>query len=537
VENSCDDQSETIAFLATPQAYGLAADARVERIDTHAACVFLVGGTVYKLKRAVQFPFLDFSTSERRRVFCADEVRLNRRTAPALYLGVAPIRRENGRLVLGETVPPDAVTAPAEDWVVVMRRFEEEKLLARVADRGELTAQIVAQLARSIASFHATAKIEPDNGGGEVLRHTVAMDVQQMQARGELLDPRLSAELARLMPAEAERQSTLADRRRAIGAVRRCHGDLHLKNIYLDASGPLAFDGIEFNDRLSCIDVLYDLSFLLMDLDFRGLRSFANLALNTWLWHSHEKDADALAALALLPVYLARRAAIRAHVDAAGVPHLRDDAEAARQRDVARRYQSYARALFPPPAPKLVAVGGLSGTGKTTLAMALAPDFAPTPGAVVLRSDVLRKRLAGVALEERMPQGWYTQENSAAIYVELHRLAGIALAAGRSVILDGVYARPEERQAAEDVAREAGVDFAGLWLQAPTPILKARVADRTADASDATVAVVERQTQYALGEIAWRRLDAGQGLEALRAQAVAALAGLTQINAAPNFKV
>jgi predicted kinase len=348
------------------------------------------------------------------------------------------------------------------------------------------------------------------------------MDVQQMGARAELLDARLSQELAQLMPAEAARQSSLADRRRAIGAVRRCHGDLHLKNIYLGGHGPQPFDGIEFNDRLSCIDVLYDLSFLLMDLDFRDRRDLANLALNTWLWHSPERDEAALQALALLPIYLARRGAIRAHVDAASVPHIEDEAAARRERDLARRYQAYARALFPPPTPRLLAIGGLSGSGKTTLAMALAPQIGPTPGAVVLRSDVLRKRLAGVALDERMPAGRYTPDNAAAVYDELHRLAGIALAAGRSVILDGVYARPAERAAAEDVARGAGVGFAGLWLQAPAATLKQRVAARTGDASDATVAVVERQAGYELGEISWRRLDAGQELAVLRAQAQAA---------------
>ncbi|MGE0152375.1 MAG: AAA family ATPase [Reyranellaceae bacterium] len=520
---ACDDQAAVIEFLSSPQAYGLAAGARVERIDTHAAAVFLVGERVYKLKRAVRFPFLDFSTGDRRRRFCADEVTLNRRTAPDLYLGVAPVLRANGGLRLGPVVPPDRVPEEAEDWVVVMRRFEQETLLARVAERGELTAAMVSELARAIARFHAQARREPGNGGGEVLRHTVAMDVQQMQARGDLLDAGLTVELARLMPQEAARQAALADRRRASGAVRRCHGDLHLKNIYLAASGPQPFDGIEFNDRLSCIDILYDLSFLLMDLDFRGLRELANLALNTWLWHSDEKDEEALAALALLPIYLARRSAIRAHVDAAGVPHVEDAAEAVRQRATARRYQAYARALFPPARPQLVAVGGLSGTGKTTLAMALAPDLDPAPGAVVVRSDVVRKRLAGIALEERMPAGWYTPQHSAAVYDEVHRLAAIALQAGRSVILDAVYARPQERAAAEDVARSAALPFAGLWLEAPTATLKRRVAARQADASDATVAVVDRQAEYAVGDIAWRRLDATQELGELRRRAASVL--------------
>lgn len=514
-EPECDDQSETIAFLSTPHAYGLPPSGQVERIDTHAAAVFLVGDRVYKLKRAVKFPFLDFSTLERRCRFCADEVTLNRRTAPDLYLGVAPILADRNGLRLGPVISPEAATEEAKDWVVVMRRFDQERLLAKVAERGELTPALISDLARTIARFHAAATVEPTQAGGAVLVHTVEMDVQQMKARGDLLDAALSEELAQLMPQEAKRRAALADRRKEIGAVRRCHGDLHLKNIYLSEQGPQPFDGIEFNDRLSCIDVLYDLSFLLMDLDFRGLRGLANLALNTWLWHAQEKDEELLRALALLPIYLARRAAIRAHVDAAGVPHLKDANEAAKQRVLARRYQTYARALFPAAKPRLVAVGGLSGTGKTTLALALAPDLLPTPGAVVLRSDVLRKRMAGIALEERMPAGWYTPENSTSTYDELHRLAAIALKSGRSVVLDGVYAKPQEREAAEAVARDAGVPFDGIWLEAPTDTLRQRVADRKGDASDATVAVVERQADYLVGAMTWNRLNAAENVLAL----------------------
>lgn len=519
----CDDQSETIAFLSTPQAYGLPPEGRVERIDTHAAAVFLVGDRVYKLKRAVRFPFLDFSSLERRCRFCADEVTLNRRTAADLYFGVAPVMDDGTGLRLGPVVGPEAARGTAKDWVVVMRRFDQKQLLAKVAERGELTPKLIDDLARTIARFHAAATIEPTQGGGAVLVHTVEMDVQQMQARGDLLDVALSEELAQLMPQEAKLQAALAERRKQVGAVRRCHGDLHLKNIYLGKQGPQPFDGIEFNDRLSCIDVLYDLSFLLMDLDFRGFRGLASRALNTWLWHSWEKDEEILRALALLQIYLARRAAIRAHVDAAGIPHINNASEAARQRALARRYQAYARALFPIAQPRIVAIGGLSGTGKTTLAMALAPHFPPTPGAVVLRSDVVRKRMAGIALDERMPVGWYTSENSAATYAELHRLAVITLKAGRSVVLDGVYAKAHEREAAEAIALEAGVSFDGIWLEAPTQTLRQRVAERTGDASDATVAVVERQADYKIGTMTWNRLNAAHSVQALTDSALQSL--------------
>ena len=518
-----EDQRAVIAFLSRPEAYRLPPQTTVERIDTHSAVVFLVGDRAYKLKRAVKFPFLDFSTRDLRRRFCADEVTLNRRTAPHHYLGVVPVMQAGKGLRLGDMVEPDRMPVEAADWLVVMRRFDQDQLLSEVAARGALSVAIVVDLACTIARFHASAQPLDEFGGGARLAESVAMDVAQMIARGDLLDPALGRELAEVLPQEASRLAPAADARRSQGAIRRCHGDLHLGNIFLEDGRPIPFDGIEFNPRLSCVDVLYDLAFLLMDLDFRDLRIHASAALNNYLWRTAETDEAVLSGLALLPIYLARRAAIRAHVEAAGIPHIADRALATAARDRACAYQRYARALFPPAAPELVAVGGLSGTGKTTLAMALAPEIGATPGAVVVRSDVLRKRMAGIALEARMPEGWYTPANTAAVYSEMHRLAGVALRAGRSVVLDAVYARPTERAAAAEIAGAAGVPFHGFWLEAPTDLLQQRIVSRQGDASDATPAVVERQTEYDLGDIEWNRLDATETSPQIAGKALASL--------------
>lgn len=503
-----EDQSQVLAFLATAEAY--AAGHKPERIDTHGAAVFLVGERVYKLKRAVKFPFMDFSTAQRRRQMCCAELTVNRRTAPDLYLGVAAIQRQGASLRLAPVCEADALPDDAVDYVVVMRRFDGKMLLDAVAARGELTEALADRLAEAVVAFHRDAE-RLDRGGSAALAEAVALDVQQMQARGDLLDMATTAQLAQAMPRAAAAVAALADRRREIGAVRRCHGDLHLGNIFLDRERPVPFDAIEFNERISCIDTLYDLAFLLMDLDFRGLREQANRVLNRYLWLCADADRDNLAALALLPIYLARRGAIRAHVGAANLAHLHGE-RAEQERHKARAYQAYALAALHPVAPRLIAVGGLSGTGKTTLAMALAPGIGAIPGAVVLRTDVIRKRLAGVGLEQKMPADWYTKENSAATYRELVAQAGIALQAGHSVIADAVFAVKQERDAIEAVARELRVTFRGLWLEASGQALKQRVAARSGDASDATPQVVERQLGYDLQHIAWSRVTTDRPL-------------------------
>jgi aminoglycoside phosphotransferase family enzyme/predicted kinase len=470
-----EDQSATIASLEKRLA-------PAKRIDTHGAVVFLSGDRAYKLKRAVKFPYMDFSTAERRRAMCEAEVEINRRLAPEIYLGVEPA---DG------------------DWVVVMRRFDEEGLLDRMAERGTLTPAIMAALGARIAHYHdGLAPIRDGFGRPDDYRHSVAADIRQMREQGERLDPAASEALAEAMPRALEPFLDLVARRVAAGAIRRCHGDLHLRNIVLIDGKPMPFDAIEFSERIANIDVLYDLSFALMDLCERRLRPLANRLLNEWLWRIGElPQASHEEALGLLPMFLSRRASIRAFVDASMAAV--SGADTARARD----YQRVALGFLEPAPPRLMAVGGLSGSGKTTTALQRAPEIGLAPGAVVVRSDVERKRLAGIALEERMPRGTYTPEASAKVYAAMLDRAERVLRAGHSAIVDAVFARPAEREAAEALARKVGVPFEGLWLDVPKEVAQARIANRKGDASDATPAVVERQFGYDLGEIRWRRLD------------------------------
>jgi len=494
----------------------------VERFDTHGAVVFLAGGRAYKLKRAVRFPYMDFSTLARRAEVCAAEIRINRRTAPDLYLGVAPLTRDtDGRLVLGAVREPEtmAVAGGVVEWLIVMRRFDSAGLFDRLADRGALSPALMETLADGIAAFHAAAEVRADGGGRAPLAASAADNLAMMRDAGA--DLFAAADLDRLQAlwnAALAAQGPLLDRRRAEGRVRLCHGDLHLRNICLFEERPVLFDAIEFNESLAVIDVWYDLAFLLMDMEHRRLRVLANAVFNRYLARTGD-----FGGLAALPMFLSLRAGIRAHVGATAAD-AQPRAEAARAlRAEAGTYLDLALELTSPPPARLVAVGGLSGTGKSTLAGALAPVIGGAPGAVYLRSDVVRKLLYGVDPLARLPPEAYTPEMSRRVYDVLLDHAGAALAAGHAVVADAVWARPEERGALSAAAAEAGVAFDGLWLEAPLERLEERVTGRRGDASDATAEVVRRQTGYDLGEIDWIRLDAGASPDKLRVAARAAL--------------
>src|SRR5471030_248780 len=485
-----EDQSEVIDFLAKRLA-------PAKKIDTHGAVVFLSGDRGYKLKRAVKFPYMDFSTLERRAEMCAAEVEFNQRMAPEIYLGVMPIRRTPA-LVLGEL---NEKAGDAADWLVVMRRFDEACLFDQMAERGALTPELMAALGARVAQVHDSLPvIRGGFAGPDNYRHSVASDVRQVTDHGDRLDPEISRRLAVALPGALEPFIELVAGRVEAGAIRRCHGDLHLRNIVLIDGQPMPFDAIEFSERIANIDVMYDIAFTLMDLCHRGLRPLANRLLNEWLWRIADlPDAPHHEALSLLPMFLARRACIRAYVDSSIT------AVSGADNAPARAYQRSAIAFLEPSPPRLMAVGGLSGSGKTTHALKIAPEIGRAPGAVVVRSDVERKRLAGVALDERMPAGSYTPDSSATVYTAILARAERALRAGHSVVLDAVFAKPEERAAAEAVAQKVGVPFDGTWLNIPKEVAQARVAARKGDASDATPAVVERQFGYDLGAISWKR--------------------------------
>ena len=509
------DQSEVAAFLAEPATYGPAVR-KVQRIDTHGAMVFLAGDRAYKIKRAVKFSYMDFSTLARRQEVCERELRLNRRTAPGIYLETRPvIRRADGSL--GFDGPGEAV-----EWVLVMRRFEQEGLFDRLATAGKLTPELMQRLTDAILRFHRAAEPlgpqAPGGGGAEGLRIVAEGSLEEFAERPDLFPEAEVAGLRSQMRDRLRRSAGLLDARLAEGFVRRCHGDLHLGNICLFDGEPTLFDCIEFNDDFAAIDLLYDLAFLLMDLEHRGLRPLANLVLNRYL-----QDGQALDGLAALPVFLANRALVRAKVLASAEARQEGVAARDRLRKEARRYFQAGRADLEPAAPRLLAVGGLSGTGKTTLARRLAPLIGAAPGALHLRSDLIRKQLWDSDELTPLPQEAYTADFGARVYAEICRRARQGLAAGQAVVTDAVFSKPAERAAIEAVAGDFGLRFQGLWLEAAPEVMIERVTTRRGDASDATAEVVSQQLNYDIGTLSWWRLDAAGPTERLAKAAAEAL--------------
>jgi hypothetical protein len=490
-----------IAFLADPASYP-ARPGRVERFETHGALVFLAGADAWKIKRAVRFPYMDFSTLEKRRAVCAREVEVNRRFAPEIYLESAPITRApDGRLQLrgcGAVV----------EWAVHMRRFEQGDLLGQVAKAGPLAPELAKALGDVVYASHRDAEPAVREGAADRMGRLLGSIVRTLVGLRDILDPAAVQSFRERAVDNLHRSRAVLDARAGAGFVRRCHGDLHLNNIVLWRGRPVLFDAIEFDDDLATVDTLYDLAFLLMDLDRSGQRAAANIVLNRYLWRSNaEFDLTGLEAL---PLFVGLRAGIRAMVTAERAGQEQGRAKAL-DRQKARELLDAANAYLAPAGPQLIAIGGLSGTGKSTLARALAPEAGPLPGAVHLRSDLERKSLYGVDETERLRPDAYGKAAGDKVYAILRQKAHHVLAAGHAAIVDAVFARPEERARIEAVAADLGVPFRGLWLEAPPEMLLDRVDARVGDASDATGEVVRLQLAGEPGALttAWTAIDAG----------------------------
>ena len=440
-----------------------------ELIETHISWVLLAGDNAYKIKKPVRLPFVDYATLQARRHFCEEELRLNRRLAPSLYLGVT-------RITGTHRAPALDGPGPALEYAVHMRRFAPGALFGEQLAAGTLASGDVDRLAIMLADFHACpASPEPVNGFASIERRRFAA-LAALEGARSVASQAEQAHLQTWLEAQAAALAPLWRIRQHDGHVRECHGDLHLDNVVSLDGAVAAFDGIEFDPALRWIDVLDDIAFPVMDFSARGRRDFALRLLNQWLDRSG--DHAGLPALRFSVVY---RALVRAQVE-----HLRG---AGHEAD-ARRYLETALGWTQPGQPRLFITHGLPGSGKTFESQRVLER----EGAIRLRPDVERKRLFGLGmLEDSRAAGHdlYQPEATARTYAQLFATAREALRAAYPVILDAAFLHRAERLQALALARELGVPFSIVDCKAPPHVLQERLLARQGDASEADIAVLD----------------------------------------------
>jgi aminoglycoside phosphotransferase family enzyme/predicted kinase len=475
-----------IEALQNPAAYDHPVDP-VQVLETHISWVLLTGRYAYKIKKPVNFGFVDFTTLERRRRFCDEELRLNRRLAPQLYLDVAAVTGSAGAPRIGgrgETI----------EYAVKMVQFPQETLLSNVLERGELLPEHVDQLAETVGAFHARVAVADAAGPFGAPEHVLQPALENLDELARRTSQERQRHIERLRN-WTERQFTDLrpefQRRKEYGHIRECHGDMHLGNMILSGGDVVIFDAIEFNDDFRWIDVLNDAAFAMMDLEDRGRCDLAHRFRNAYLQFTGDYGG-----VAVLPFYLAYRALVRAKV---ACLRWEQAAEAQEQAHLRAEFQSYldlAESYANRRRPALVITHGLSGSGKTTGTQPLVEEY----GAIRLRSDVERKRLLGLASGDRSGSGIgqdaYAVAATERTYLHLVNQTAAVLRAGFLTVVDAAFLRRSQRDRFRRLAEEAHVPFRILDFHAAEPTLRQRIAARRhegRDASEADLAVLDWQ--------------------------------------------
>lgn len=483
------DQNAVLAFLG----HGIR-DGTTTRVDTHASIVFLEPDRVLKIKRAVKLPFLDYSTLDKRKRACDDELAINRRYAPQIYRDVIPITRGSEGFRIGGD-------GPVVEWAVEMARFDENKTLDHLARASSLSPELAEAVADVIDAAHRHAEVSDGTAWLASIATIINRNSDKFRQQQALAADAIE-HLHKVSHEQLAGARSLLEARAAAGLVRHCHGDAHLGNIALIEDKPVLFDAIEFDPVIATTDVLYDLAFPIMDLMHFGLNAAANRLLNRYLQRTWQESGSALR---LLPLFLSIRAAIRSHV------LFTKNEQSSADRRVAEEAKSYfdlALACLGPVRPLLIAIGGKSGTGKSVLARDLAALVGIPPGAVILRSDVVRKELFGVDPLVKLPAAAYAAEVTERVYDALNDRARQIIAQGFSVIIDAAFLREAERDKFATEAEGIGADFRPIFLDADLDIRLSRIASRKRDASDATSEVASQQEDYDIGRLRWPRVNA-----------------------------
>lgn len=477
-----------VQHMLQPEFYPHPVEAPIRLLQTHVSYVFLTGDYAYKLKKPVNFGFLDYSTLEKRQHFCQEELKLNQRGAALLYLEVVPVYQS------GDTFQLEGSGEPVE-YAVKMRQFPQDTLLSQVFERGELTEAVLRGLAEAIAQFHQAATTNDEiRSFGTVEAVRQPFDENYEQTAGFIGGPQTQAQFDGTQAYTDQFFATQADllQQRIDGNwIRACHGDLHLNNICHWQDQLLLFDCIEFNKPFRFVDVMYDIAYIVMDLTAQGRTDLAA----TFISHYVEQTGD-WEGLQILPLYVSRQAYVRAKVTSflLGDPAIPEDVKQQASAKAAQ-YYTLAHDYVQPKPGRLILMAGLSGSGKSTTAQAISRQL----GAIQLRSDAVRKHLAGIPLQQRGDDSLYTPEISQKTYDRLLSLGILLAKQGYTVILDAKYDRVALREGAIAQSQAHDIPLNAVYCTAPEAVLQQRLEARQGDIADATVAVLANQTMEPFG--------------------------------------
>ena len=494
-----DDQSDLIEALSRPEAYGLKSSHSVRVKQTNISVVFLTGDAAYKLKKGVKFPYVDYSTPEKRKAACEKERELCDLWASELNPAVVPVVKTAKGYAVGEKTDGEVV-----DWLLRMREFPEDMLFDVMADNGDLDRFEMMDTAEKIFKMHQAAPVVMTRDPVEIIRGRIVENNMMIRCFvPDLFDAEDVDELEAEQNKALEKLSDLLRRRREDGKIRVCHGDLTLRNIAMSDGKVTIFNPIEFNDDLTQIDVLYDFAFLLVDMESKGLRRLESILFNHYMAMSADWEG-----VPALPLFLSCRAAVNAYVFAEMTRDIKDKFESNLMANRAYEHLVMARRFLKPEKTILVACGGLSGSGKSRIGREAAPFIGNPPGAVILRDDVLRKNMLGVGLEDYLDESVYTPENEAKVFDKLCAECRRILATGQSVVADALFHEPAQRAKIEQIAREMNADFQGIWVDAPLEVRKQRVLSRQRNPSDVkTPEELDKQLNKDVGLVTWDKVD------------------------------
>ena len=472
--------SDLVSRMQQPDFYPHAVSDKIELVQTHASIIFLTGDYAYKIKKSVNFGFLDYSTLAKRKHFIELELDLNLKVAPELYLEVLPISDRHNQLILNNS-------EQIVEYTLKMRQFPQEDLFSNLLER-ELDGDRFVELGKIVAQFHQNAETNDYiSSFGTVAKIRTAFDENYQQSRKYIGVVQTSEqyEATKAYTDTFFDRQELFQKRIEQQKIKQCHGDLHLKNICLWRDRIQLFDRIEFNEAFRFVDTMYDVAFTVMDLEAKSKPEFANAFLNSYLEHSGDWQG-----LLVLPLYLCRQAYVRAKVNSLMLDDPQVDAsdkQAAKK--AASDYYRQAYEYTQNKSGSLILMSGLSGSGKSTVARTIARN----QGAIQIRSDAVRKHLAGIAVDESGTDEMYTSDMTQKTYDRLSELGIMLAEQGYRVILDAKYDRVDLRQSVMARAKEHNLPLKIVYCTAPLAVLRDRLSDRQGDISDATADLLTEQ--------------------------------------------